>query len=170
ITLMKMDVGLDTGAIIQCQSCDILPEDTGQTLHDRLATMGADILMNAIDDLEHLPVTAQNDRHMTYAKKLLKSEASLDWNSPADVLERQVRAFNPWPVSQTTLFKQTLRIWEAQALPNTGISESNGSLIQCHRQGIDVMTSKGILRLLTVQKAGGKPISVGDFLNAHHPS
>ncbi|MCK5665510.1 MAG: methionyl-tRNA formyltransferase [Thiotrichaceae bacterium] len=167
ITLMQMDVGLDTGAMIQCESCDILPDDTGQILHERLAILGAQVLNNAIDDLEKLPQMAQDESKMIYAKKLQKSEANLDWQKPAIVLERQVRAFNPWPVTQTTLFKQTLRIWAAQALPNT-TSDAIGTMIRCQHDGIDIVTGEGILRLLKVQKAGGKPISVGDFLNAHN--
>ncbi|MEN8215655.1 MAG: methionyl-tRNA formyltransferase [Pseudomonadota bacterium] len=164
ITLMQMDVGLDTGAMLKKVNCQILPDDTGQTLHDRLATMGAQMLAEAID--ENLPATPQDDSFATYAKKLEKAEAQLDWNEPAKVLERKVRAFNPWPVAQAKLFEQTLRIWAAQALPPATTTEPIGSVIRCQRDGIDIVTGEGILRLLKVQRAGGKPISVGDFLNA----
>lgn len=167
ITLMQMNVGLDTGAMLQCESCDILPSDTGQILHDRLAKMGAQILANAIDDLENLSATPQDGSQATYAKKLEKTEAQLDWQEPAMVLERKVRAFNPWPIACAELFNQTLRIWNAQVLSATLTKEPVGSVIRCQRDGIDVVTSDGILRLLKVQRAGGKPLMVGDFLNAH---
>lgn len=167
ITLMQMDVSLDTGAMLKKASCEILPDDTGQTLHDRLAALGAQILAEAIDEIEHLPATPQDNSLATHAQKLEKAEAQLDWSEPAIVLEREVRAFNPWPVAQANLFDQTLRIWEAQVLPPTTTTESIGSVIRCQRDGIDVVTGHGILRLLKVQRAGGKAISVGDFLNAH---
>ncbi len=166
VTLMQMNVGLDTGAWLRYESCEILPDDTGQTLHDRLATLGAQVLGDAIDDIENLPATAQDNSQATYAKKLDKAEAQLDWQAPAIVLERKVRAFNPWPVAQASLFDQTLRIWTAQALPSS-TKEAIGSVIRCQRDGIEVATGDGVLRLLKVQRAGGKPILVRDFLNAH---
>ena len=167
ITLMRMDDGLDTGAILKKESCDILPDETGQTLHDRLAQLGAQVLANTIDEIENLPATEQDDSQATYAKKLEKVEAQLDWSEPAIVLERKVRAFNPWPIAQASLFDQTLRIWAALARPSTMTTEPVGRVIRCQRDGIDVVTADGILRLLKVQRAGGKPILVGDFLNAH---
>ncbi|MDM8559452.1 methionyl-tRNA formyltransferase [Candidatus Parabeggiatoa sp. HSG14] len=167
ITLMQMDIGLDTGAMLKKVSCDILPDDTGQTLHDRLAELGAQILANTIDDIENLPTTPQDDGQATYAKKLEKAEAQLDWQESASVLERKVRAFNPWPVSQVDLFDQRLRVWAAQALQTETITLPIGNVSHCQRDGIDVVTASGILRLLKIQKSGGKPITVNDFLNAH---
>lgn len=167
ITLMQMNLGLDTGPMLMSENCDILPEDIGQTLHDRLAQLGAQILANTLDDIENLPATSQNDSQATYAKKLEKQEAQLDWQEPAIILERKVRAFNPWPIAQITLFNQTLRIWSAKALPSITTSAPIGTIIHCQQDGIDVVTGKGILRLLKIQRAGGKPISIGDFLNAH---
>jgi methionyl-tRNA formyltransferase len=167
ITLMQMDVGLDTGAMLKKADCDILPDDTGQTLHDRLAELGAQILANTIDDVEQLPTIPQDDSQATYAKKLEKVEAQLDWHNEASVLERKVRAFNPWPVAQVDLFDQRLRVWAAQALPPPTTTLPIGCVSRCQRDGIDVVTASGILRLLKIQKAGGKPITANDFLNAH---
>lgn len=167
ITLMQMDIGLDTGAMIVQRTCEIQPDDTGQTLHDKLANLGAQLLAETLDEIENLPVTSQDDRQATYAKKLDKAEAPLDWQKPAVVLERQVRAFNPWPIAQASLLNQTLRIWEAQALPALPTTQPVGSILACQRHGIDIVTAEGILRLLKIQKAGGKPISVNDFLNGH---
>ena len=168
ITLMQMDMGLDTGAMILQRLCEIQPDETGQTLHDRLAHLGAQLLAETLDEIENLPVTPQDNDQATYAKKLEKAEAQLDWQKPAILLERQVRAFNPWPIAQTQLFNQTLRIWQAQALPSPPMTtQPVGSILACQRNGIDIVTAAGILRLLTIQKAGGKPISVNDFLNGH---
>ncbi len=167
ITLMQMDIGLDTGAMIVQRTCEIQLDDTGQTLHDKLANLGAQLLAETLDEIESLPVTSQDDRQATYAKKLDKAEAQLDWQKPAVVLERQVRAFNPWPIAQAQLLNQTLRIWEAQALPALPTTQPVGSILACQRHGIDIVTAEGILRLLKIQKAGGKPISVNDFLNGH---
>ncbi|NJO17643.1 MAG: methionyl-tRNA formyltransferase [Thioploca sp.] len=168
ITLMQMDVGLDTGAMRLQRLCEIQPNETGQTLHDRLAHLGAQLLAETLDEIENLPVTPQDNDQATYAKKLEKAEAPLDWQKPAVLLERQVRAFNPWPVAQTQLFNQTWRIWQAQALPSPPMTTLPiGSILACQRNGIDIVTAAGILRLLTIQKAGGKPISVNDFLNGH---
>jgi methionyl-tRNA formyltransferase len=167
ITLMQMDIGLDTGAMIVQRTCEIQPDDTGQILHDKLANLGAQLLAETLDEIESLPVTSQDDRQATYAKKLDKAEAQLDWQKPAVVLERQVRAFNPWPIAQASLLNQTLRIWEAQALPALPTTQPVGSILACQRHGIDIVTAEGIFRLLKIQKAGGKPISVSDFLNGH---
>ncbi len=167
VTLMQMDVGLDTGAMLKTASCEILPDDTGQTLHDRLSDLGAKLLANNIDEIETLPATPQDENLAIYAKKLEKAEAQLDWQEPAIVLERKVRAFNPWPVAQAKLFGQTLRIWAAKAINEPTHKFKIGSVIHAQRDGIDVVTGEGILRLLTVQRAGGKAIAVGDFLNAH---
>jgi methionyl-tRNA formyltransferase len=155
ITLMNMDVGLDVGTMLKKQSCKILPDDTGQSLHDRLSDLGGQMLASYIDEIETLVATPQDDALATYAHKLEKAEAELDWNEDAGLLERKVRAFNPYPVAQATIFDQTLRIWEAKALSETSDQAD----------GIDIVTAKGILRILKVQKAGKKPISVADFLN-----
>jgi len=167
ISLMQMDIGLDTGAMLLKESCEILPEDTGQTLHDRLSKLGGQMLAKTIDEIETLPATPQDESQAIYAKKLEKTEAQLNWQEPAIVLERKIRAFNPWPVAQVELFGQTLRIWAAQVLPSVTTTDSIGQVIRCQHEGIDVVTEEGILRLLTLQRAGGKPISAGDFLNAH---
>lgn len=167
ITLMQMEAGLDTGPILKQATCPILPEDTGQTLHDRLADLGARLLVDNLPHLAQLIPLPQDHQQATYANKLVKAEALLDWHHSALALERQVRALNPWPVAQAELFGQTLRIWQAQALPAVDVELPPGTIWQVQREGIDLITGEGILRLLTVQKAGGKAISVGDFLNAH---
>lgn len=166
ITLMKMDIGLDTGAMLAKAECPILPSDTGGSLHDKLAVIGAQLLAQHIDNIENMPATVQDESLVTYAHKLEKTEAVLNWQQSAVELERKIRAFNPFPIAQTELGGQTLRIWAAQAL-DTPTDAPVGSIVQVARSGIDIATGQGILRLLTVQRAGGKAISVADFLNAH---
>jgi methionyl-tRNA formyltransferase len=165
ITLMQMDVGLDTGAMLKKATCEILPSDTAETLHDRLAKLGADLLAENIDELENLPATAQNDDLATYAQKLNKVEAQLDWQQNAAYLARQVRAFNPYPIAQAEIAGETFRIWAAEALAETA-TVAAGQIQAVSRAGIDIATGEGVLRVLSLQQAGGKAIAVRDFLNS----
>ncbi len=167
ITLMQMEAGLDTGPILKQVACPILPEETGQTLHEKLAQLGSRLLVETLPQLEQLTPILQDHQQAIYASKLTKAEALLNWQRPAIELERQVRGFNPWPVAQTELFGRTLRVWQATTLPPLSMEYAPGTVLQAQRAGIDVVTGEGILRLLTVQQAGGKAIAVGDFLNAH---
>jgi len=166
ISLMKMDEGLDTGGVFKQFLYDISANETGQSLHDKLSAMGAQILMESIDIIEDLTEIPQNNKLATYAHKLEKSEAQLDWQQSAVQLERKIRAFNPWPVAQTEIRGEKLRIWSAQVLGEK-TTKNAGEILHCQRTGIDVATGDGILRLLTIQKAGKRAMSVRDFLNAH---
>lgn len=173
ITLMQMDVGLDTGNMLAKSACPITPRDTAQDLHDRLAEMGAALL------IQHLPVLltgtltgeVQDDALVTYAKKLDKAEAVLDWSLPAAELARRVMAFNPWPVAETQWKGETLRIWRAislhQAANATAEYAPTGRVIATSREGIDVTTGEGVLRIQQMQRPGGKPLLAADFLNSH---
>jgi len=166
ITLMKMDVGLDTGDMLKIATTDILPTDTGQSLHDRLAQLGANLLAEQLDQLENLPATPQDHKQATYAAKLEKGESLLNWRDDAISLDRKIRAFNPWPGTQVDLFDQTLRVWEAKiiAMETTAMP---ATILRSQRDGIDVATGNGVLRLLKIQKAGGRVLNVADFLNGH---
>ncbi len=168
ITIMQMDVGLDTGDMLYKLSTPIQESDNAQTLHDRLATLGARAITEALERLQQGTLTAekQDDSLACYAKKLLKSEAQIDWQQPASLIARQVAAFNPWPVAQTGYQGEVLRIWEATALDeNSG--KPAGSVIRAGKQGIDVACGEGVLRLLRLQRPGGKPQEVANFLNAN---
>lgn len=165
ITIMQMDAGLDTGAMLLKAETPIQADDSGQTLHDKLATQGAQALLQALSNWSQLQPENQDDSLVTYAHKLEKAEAQIDWTQSAAAIERQVRAFNPWPVAQTELQGLTLRIWQAQAINETS-HQPPGALIRGNKQGIDIATGDGVLRLLQVQQAGKRVLPVADFLNA----
>ncbi len=180
ITIMQMDKGLDTGDMLAVSRCDILPEDTGSSLHDRLMSLGAKTLMSVLPDLLQGRVTPrqQDEQLANYASKLTKAEAEIDWQAPAEQIARQVRAFNAWPVAFTTFKKktkkgisrQTLRVWQASVLSKgaaTATSIAAGSVVAESAAGIDVMTGEGILRLQLIQPQGKRQMPVADFLNAN---
>ncbi|MCK5639455.1 MAG: methionyl-tRNA formyltransferase [Gammaproteobacteria bacterium] len=170
ITIMQMDVGLDTGDMLLTKTTSIQANDTAQTLHDCLATLGAEALLDALGELQTDSVCPipQDDALSTYAKKLEKSEALMNWQQPASELARQVQAFNPWPVAQTTMGDKVLRIWEAEATTDGPPSATPGQVIHAAKGEISVATGEGSLRLLKLQLPGGRPVGAGDFLNAHN--
>ncbi len=173
VTIMQLDAGLDTGPIWTQTAYLMQPDETTQSLHDVLASMSVIALLNTLDQLEagqHHAVP-QNDAQATYAAKIEKSEAQIDWHQSAIILERKIRAFNPWPVAWTTWHQQSLRIWQARALSEAGSANIKpGTVIAVHRDAVDVCTGDGILRLLTVQLPGGKPLSVTQFIHGHGQS
>jgi methionyl-tRNA formyltransferase len=168
VTIMQMDVGLDTGDMLYKLATPITAGDNAQTLHDRLATLGAQAIVEAVAALQAGSLTPrpQDESQANYAKKLNKGEAEIDWRLPAPRLARQVAAFNPWPVAQSLLGEAVLRIWEAEALPGTRTGTTRpGQIIAASKQGIDVACGEGTLRLKRLQLPGGKPLTAAEFLN-----
>ncbi|NIR27970.1 MAG: methionyl-tRNA formyltransferase [Gammaproteobacteria bacterium] len=169
VSIMQMDAGMDTGPLLRAASCPIHPDDTAGSLHERLAELGAKTLLATLEDLQagRLQASPQDDELATYAPRIGKRDARIEWRQTAEVLERRVRAFNPWPVAQTTLGSMSLRIWRAAALEEPVPADAlPGTVLACGHGGVDVATGHGILRLLTVQRPGGRPLPVSEFLNA----
>ncbi|TLX22613.1 methionyl-tRNA formyltransferase [Thermomonas fusca] len=168
VCLMQMEKGLDTGPVLLAQALDIGSEETGGQLHDRLAELGARVLSDALGLLRAtiaLPPHPQPAEGVTYAHKLDKAEAKLDWSQPAAVLANKVRAFNPWPVAEAQLVGERVRIHAARALDETH-DGAPGSVLRAGRDGIDIACGHGVLRLQSLQRDGGKPISAQDYRNA----
>ena len=168
VCLMQMEAGLDTGPVLLAQSLEIGREETGGQLHDRLSDLGAQVLRDALGLLRagvRLPPHPQPDEGVTYAHKLDKAEAKLDWTQPAAVLARKVRAFNPWPITEAQLTGERLRIHGAVAVDQAH-DAAPGTLLGASRQGLDVACGQGVLRLRVVQREGGKAITAADYLNA----
>ncbi len=166
ITIMQVEPKLDAGPMYLKRRCPIHSGETAGELHDRLADLGAEALLSTLTVLENGTAVAevQDESLVTYAEKLSKHEATLDWSQAAVVLDRQVRAFNPWPVAETSLGDQTLRIWRAEVLAEA-CSAVPGSVL-AGRKTWDVATGDGVLRLLEVQLPGRSRIRAEDYLNA----
>lgn len=172
ITIMQMDAGLDTGDMLLVKTLPIMPEHNAARLHDELAVLGGQAILEAVRELEQgsLQATPQPSEGVTYAAKLDKSEAPLDFSRPAAELARRVRAFDPVPGATVLLpgLDQPVKVWEASALPGP-MNAAPGTLLAATAQGLDFATGDGILRVLTVQKAGGKRQPVSAFVQGWAP-
>lgn len=167
VTIMQMDVGLDTGDMLLKVSCPILPQDTSASLYDKLAELGPQALLESLHQLSQntLVPEKQDDSLATYAHKLSKEEARIDWNLPAITLERCIRAFNPWPFSYFVISDQNIKVWRASAIASDE-KFIPGTIISAAKSGIQVATGEGILNLEIIQPAGKKPMSTQDLLNS----
>lgn len=170
VTIMQMDVGLDTGDMLIKVECPILSEDTGGSLHDRLLGIGAPALLEALDQLQHgtAKPEVQDDTQSCYAPKLHKDEALLDWRQAAAVLERKVRAFNPFPVAftQKAGSEERIRIWASRVVAGNA-NKPHGSLIEVGAPGIRVSCGQDSLLLEQLQLPGKKPVTVDELLRGH---
>jgi methionyl-tRNA formyltransferase len=168
VCLMRMEKGLDTGPMLLSQRIDIGAQETGGQLHDRLSDLGAQVLADGLGLLRAgiVPVAvAQPAEGVTYAHKLDKHEAKLDWTQPAVALANKVRAFNPWPVAEVELAGERVRIHGAVAL-DVAHDKAPGCVIAAGREGIDIACGEGVLRIRSLQREGGKAITAADYLNA----
>ncbi|PKB90853.1 methionyl-tRNA formyltransferase [Ewingella americana] len=167
ITIMQMDVGLDTGNMLHKIECDIEPQDTSATLYNKLAELGPTGMLATLQQLAEGTARpeVQDEALVTYAEKLSKEEARLDWTLSAKQLERCIRAFNPWPMSYFVIDEQPVKVWQAEAMDQQ-TSAQPGTIIAAGKAGIQVATSDGILNILQLQPAGKKAMSVQDILNS----
>ncbi len=168
ITIMQMNAGLDTGDILQLSSCPIKDTDNGGDLHDRLAEIGATAILETLNNLDDklANALAQDESVATYAHKLDKQEALINWQNSAIEIERLIRAFNPWPVAFTYLNNKPLRIWQADAQAQQSDLEP-GTVINCDKKGIDISCGEGVLRILKLQPSGSKAMDTAAFMNGH---
>lgn len=170
VTIMYIEPRLDAGPMLLKKSCPIGPDDTAGDLHDRLSRMGAEALLEALP-----PIAAgtaqpelQDESLVTHAAKISKDDAQLDWSRPASELQRQICAFNPWPVAETVYRDQVMRVWRATVIPATRLAPPGTLLID--GEHLNVVTGNGCLRLLEIQLPGGKRIAARDFINGHPES
>ena len=166
VTIMQMDAGLDTGDMLGGQAIAIASDDTTATLHDKLADLGGLLMVTVLKSAACatlLPMR-QPTEGITYAAKIDKREAALDWAQPAAVLERRIRAFNPAPVASAVMCGEVVKLWAAQVVPGRPATAQPGDVLAAGSHGVDVCTADATLRLTRLQKAGGKPMGAGDFL------
>jgi len=168
VCIMQMDEGLDTGPVIHRQSIQLAEQETGGSLHDALAELGASVLLDCVHKLgrsEPLEARPQPDSGISYARKLEKAEAQIDWSTPAEVLERRIRAFNPWPVAWCMVGGERTRIWKSRVVAEDHESRP-GTVLTSGKLGIDIATGKQVLRLLELQRPGKRRMKAADYLNA----
>ncbi|WP_406665417.1 methionyl-tRNA formyltransferase [Gallaecimonas sp. GXIMD1310] len=165
VTIMQMDKGLDTGAMLHKAALPITADDTSASLYNKLAELGPEALLYTLDRLTQLTAQPQDDSLANYAQKLSKEEARIDWQLGAAQLERCVRAFNPWPVSFFEHQQQAIKVWAASCLPATSQARP-GTIIASSKAGIDVATGDGVLRISQLQLPGKKAMAAADVLNA----
>jgi len=167
VTIMQMDVGLDTGDMLYKLACPITTEDTSAMLYDKLAQLGPQGLLDTLRQLAkgHAAPQVQDETLATYAEKLSKEEARINWSLSAEQLERCIRAFNPWPMSWLELDGQPVKVWKASVLPSSATA-SPGTIIAASKDGIQVATGDGVLNLESLQPSGKKAMSAQDLLNS----
>jgi methionyl-tRNA formyltransferase len=169
ITIMRMDAGLDTGPILAQIEVRIDERETGGTLHDRLGSLGGQLIVDTLDALvEHgVPEQPQPQAGVTYAEKIHKAEALIDWRDDAPSILRRVRAFHPWPIAETRLQGMQLRVWDAElAVAGMMAPAPPGAVVAASGDGIDVACGHGALRILRLQLAGRKPLAAREFIKA----
>ncbi len=175
VTIMQMDAGLDTGDMLHKVYTDINPDDSAQTLHDRLSTLGCEALMATIEGLIENRITAekQNEAEVTYAEKLSKDEALINWSEPADRIIRKIQAFNPWPVAFTQFKDKPLRIWQARNLndeeqQSLNSESSPGKVVAVNKDGMFVAAGDKPICIQQLQPAGKKAMNAYDFAQSRN--
>lgn len=179
ITIMQMDAGLDTGDAVLSEAISIAPDDTSGSLHDRLAELGAKLMVQCLSDLEAnktLCHTPQPQAGVCYAEKIQKAEAEIDWSESATNIDRLIRAFNPFPGASSSLNNQSIKFWRATPLPGAALEQyrspqepRNGAVVGASKNGFVVWCNDSALEVLEIQKPGGKRISALQWLQAENP-
>lgn len=169
ITIMFMDEGLDTGDMLLKRALPIQPDDTGGSLHDKLAVLAPAALEEALDLITrgHPPREKQDESRATHVRKLTRQDGRLDWNKPAAELERLVRAFTPWPGTWCLLHGAQLKVHRATVIENAGACPAPGTIVGADAKGIVVSCGSGLLNLLEVQMEGGRRLDAANFLRGH---
>ncbi|WP_125783206.1 methionyl-tRNA formyltransferase [Pseudoalteromonas rubra] len=164
VTIMQMDEGLDTGDMLHIATCPIDQDETSASLYNKLAELGPDALVETLDKLaeDKLSAEPQDDAQANYAKKLSKEEANIDWTMDAAQIERNIRAFNPWPVCYTQMQGQTVKVWQASVVAQQG---TPGQVLSADKAGITIACGEQALTITQLQPQGKKPMSAQDFLN-----
>lgn len=165
VCIMQMDAGLDTGPVLMRESLAISDTDTSTRLHDKLAALGARLIVDTLGSFSQLKAQMQSLEGVTYAAKILKEEALIDWHQSASVLSQRIRAFDPFPGAHTVLNHQLLKVWSASALTEH-THATPGTVLRLHADALDVACGQGALRIHQLQKPGGKRISAAEFLHS----
>jgi methionyl-tRNA formyltransferase len=165
VVIMQMDAGLDTGDMLLSQSLEIASEDTTASLHDKLASLGGTLIEQALAkaQAQQLVRTPQPTEGITYANKIEKHEAALDWRLSAKLLAQRVRAFNPFPVASLQANGEVIKVWSAQA-EDSQTKHATGTVVSADESGICIACGEGVLRITELQKAGGKRLQAAEFL------
>jgi len=165
VVIMQMDAGLDTGDMLLTQSLDIAPDDTTASLHDRLADVGGALVVRALADAQagKLQPVKQPEVGITYAHKIEKAEAAVNWQDSAEAIGRRVRAFNPFPAAATQLGDETIKLWRA-TVDTASTTAAPGTIVRADAHGVCVACGQGVLCVTELQRAGGKRLSAADFL------
>jgi methionyl-tRNA formyltransferase len=166
VTIMQMDAGLDTGAMLLSERVPILATDTTGSLHDKLAPLGGRLIVEALElaACGGLVATPQPQAGVSYANKIEKAQAAIDWSQPAEVIARRIRAFDPFPGAQSVLNGETIKLWQAQAVPTAQADAAPGQIVSVAAHGIVVRCGEASLRVTQLQRAGGKRWPAADFL------
>lgn len=165
VTIMQMDEGLDTGDMLHIATLPIANDDTSATMYEKLAALGPKALVDVVNDFESYTPTKQDDTQATYAKKLSKEEALINWSDDAKQIERNIRAFNPWPVAWMQVEGQNVKVWSAD-VATLDKDVKPGTVISADKAGITIATGRDALRITSLQIPGKKALPAADVINA----
>lgn len=166
VTIMQMDVGLDTGDMLLIETCPITSDDTSGSVYEKLQKLGPPALVKAVDEIaaETISAEKQNDELATYAHKLSKQEALIDWAEPAEVIERKIRGYQPWPVAHTVFSGNPIKVWQAM-VEDENSDKPAGTVVSADKMGIRIQTQEGIINIQSLQPQGKKAMTATDFIN-----